>query len=157
MSLPRLFHGGVPGLKPADLIEPGHHRTVDGCPTCEARARGENRVVPGLGVVDPPTGRPDRVYATSDREYARHYASMAWYGDLYVVELIGNVEPSEEDHFPTWCAPAARVLSVYSRAVQLTMAERRRLNRRWRVADMIADQRRAAHAEEAAFVEGGPQ
>jgi hypothetical protein len=34
----RLFHGGVPGLRPGDLVEPGHDRRVHaGCPFCEAR------------------------------------------------------------------------------------------------------------------------
>ncbi|MFI1954831.1 hypothetical protein ACH437_23785 [Streptomyces xinghaiensis] len=134
-SLPRLFHGGVPGLVPGDLIRPGPPHVVEGCAVCEARARGESYLVPGLGSIDPPTGRPDRVYFTSDRAYGFWYASRYWRGDLYVVEPVGVVEESAEDPFPTWCAPEARVRSVYSRCVQLTMAERRRLYRRWAAAD----------------------
>ncbi|KPI33362.1 hypothetical protein OV450_1450 [Actinobacteria bacterium OV450] len=160
-ALPRLFHGGAPGLNVGDLIKPGHTRTVDGCPTCAARARGEHHVVPGLGSIDPPTGRPDRVYITADREYGRFYASMAWFGDLYVVapEPADDVEPSTEDYFPTWSAPAARVLSVYARAVQLTMPERRRLYRRWGGLQNVAATRAAlaAKAEKAALAEGGLQ
>jgi hypothetical protein len=144
LVLPRLFHGGAPGLNPGDLVEPGYHRTVDGCAICESRARGEEHVVPGLGVVDPPTGRPDRVYFTSDRPYGFFYASLAVRGDLYVVEPVGTVEASTEDPFPTWCAPAARVLSVYSRCVQLTMPERRRLYRRWGEADAASAARARA-------------
>jgi hypothetical protein len=147
-SLPRLFHGGVPDLRPGDLIRPHPPRVVDGCAVCEARARGESYTVPGAGVIDPPTGRPDRVYFTSDRPYGFFYASRYWRGDLYVVEPVGCVEESTEDPFPTWCAPAARVKSVYSRCVTLTMAERRRLYRRWAEAD-------ARRAEEAALAEGG--
>ncbi|MEU6929021.1 hypothetical protein AB0A05_07635 [Streptomyces sp. NPDC046374] len=152
-TLPRLFHGGVAGLQPGALIEPHPARSVDGCPICEARARGEHYVVPGLGSVDPPTGRPDRVYMTSDRPYGFFYASLAWRGDLYVVKPVGDVEESTEDPFPTWCAPAARVVSVYSRCVQLTMAERRRLFRRWGIAD--AEKAVAARTERAALSEGG--
>ncbi|MFD5788649.1 hypothetical protein ACFWH1_18750 [Streptomyces sp. NPDC127037] len=151
-TLPRLFHGGVPGLNPGDLIEPGGHRTVAGCPVCEARAAGENYAVPGLGVIDPPTQRPDRVYVTADRNYGRFYASLAYRGDLYVVEPVGDVEVSMEDRFPTWCAPAARVRSVYTRCVTLTPGQRRSLLRRWRAADIAA---LAARAEEAALPEGG--
>ena len=36
------WHGGVPGLKPGDILQPGHNRKLrDGCPYCEARARVE--------------------------------------------------------------------------------------------------------------------
>ncbi|WNI20331.1 hypothetical protein [Actinacidiphila sp. ITFR-21] len=141
-DLPRLFHGGRPGLNPGALLVPSPPHVVDGCRICEARAAGESYTVPGLGVIDPPTGRPDRVYVTSDREYARWYASRYWLGDLYVVQPVGDVEETDEDPFPTWCAPYAVVRSVYSRAVRLTMPERRRLYRRWGVADAVAAQRR---------------
>ena len=58
-----LYHGGVPGLKRGDLIVPGHDRkTVDGCPICEARSRGET-------LIDPPSGHPDRIYVTTVRDY----------------------------------------------------------------------------------------
>ncbi|MFE4329692.1 hypothetical protein ACFRQM_09570 [Streptomyces sp. NPDC056831] len=132
----RYFHGGVPGLRPGDLITPHPPNVVDGCPVCAARAAGEPYTVPGLGVIDPPTGRPDRVYVTTDREYGFFYASRWYHGDLYVVEPLGGVEPSMEDPFPTWCAEAARVRSVYSRCVQLTPAQRRRLLVRWAAVDI---------------------
>jgi hypothetical protein len=159
--LPRLFHGGVPGLRPGDLIEPGPPHVVDGCPICAARAQGLSYTTPGLGVIDPPTGRPDRVYATSDREYARWYASKYPRGDLYVIELLGDVDVSTEDRFPTWCAPAARVRSIYDRYVLLTPAQRRRMSNRWTLADAAADrfarERAAEHAKNAAPVEDGPR
>ncbi len=132
----RLFHGGVPGLSPGDLIEPHPPNVVDGCAICEAKAAGQQPVVQGLGVVDPLTERPDRVYLTTDREYARFYASKYPLGDLYVVKPVGALEPSTEDHFPTWTAPAARVVSVYDRAVRLTPHRRRTLLRRWQTADL---------------------
>ncbi|MEU0275977.1 hypothetical protein [Streptomyces sp. NPDC006307] len=127
----RYFHGGVPGLNPGDLLAPHRPNTVDGCPICAAKAAGEQPIVPGLGNVDPLTERPDRIYITTDREYARFYASKWWLGDLYAVEPMGEVEESTEDLFPTWCAQGAVVVSVVSRAVRLTGKQRRTLLRRW--------------------------
>lgn len=125
----RYWHGGVPGLRPGDLVTPHEPNIVDGCPICAARAQ---RLTATLGgqTIDPPTGRPDRVYITTDRDYGRFYASRYWRGDLYTVEPVGEPEPSTENPFPTWCAPAARVLAVYDRAVQLTPSQRRSLYRR---------------------------
>lgn len=127
----RLFHGGVPDLRPGDLIKPHPPNVVEGCATCEARAAGRNHEVPGLGVVDPATLHTDRVYVTSDREYARFYASKYWLGDLYQVEPVGDLLASDEDHFPTWMCEAARVVSVVSRAVRLTDRQRRTLTNKW--------------------------
>ena len=129
------WHGGAPGLPVGALITPGHERKLhDGCPYCEARAKGQAVISP-LGAVDPPSGRPDRVYITTDRLYAKHYASLYGRGWLYRVEPVGDVEPSPEDSIPTWLAEAARVVAVYERAVQLTDSERRRLWRAWSDAD----------------------
>ncbi len=37
----RYWHGGMPGLRVGDLIEPGHERaTRDDCPICDARRVG---------------------------------------------------------------------------------------------------------------------
>lgn len=131
----RYFNGGVPGLAPGDLITPSPPHVVDGCKVCEARAQGLTATVGGKAV-DPPTGRPDRVYITTDRDYARFYASRYWYGDLYTVEPAGEPQPSTEDPFPTWCLTSARVVSVYTRAVLLTPGQRRSLLHRWFHADM---------------------
>lgn len=128
----RLWHGGVPGLRVGDLLHPGHERrSHDGCPWCEARAAGEA----GPGGLDGPCKRDGRVYLTTHRLYAKHYASLWGRGDLYRVEPVGQVEKSTEDSIDTWTAPAARVLATYDRAVQLTMTERRRLVREWGDAD----------------------
>ncbi|MFE7273007.1 hypothetical protein [Streptomyces sp. NPDC057623] len=132
----RLFHGGIPGMKPGEVITPHPPNVVDGCAICATKAAGEQPVVEGLGVVDPLTERPDRVYVTTDREYARFYASKYPLGDLYVIEPVGDLEPSTEDHFPSWTVPAARVVSVYDRAVRLTPHRRRTLLRRWEAADI---------------------
>lgn len=132
MTPPRLFHGGVPGLRPGDLIEPGHSRKVhDGCTWCASRA------------TIPPTldGLPlheDRVYLTPERSYARYYASLYGRGDLYQVEPIGHLQQSTEDTVETWTAPAAHVIVAVDRAVLLTMGERRRLHRAWGAADAAA-------------------
>lgn len=127
----RLWHGGVPMLRPGDLIEPGHERRIhDGCPWCVARASGHSH----LGL-DGPSHRPDHVYLTPSRDYARYHASLWGRGDLYRVEPVGDVERSPEDTVESYVAPAARVLSVPERAVLLTMTQRRRVWRLWSEAD----------------------
>lgn len=134
------YHGGVPYLRPGDLIGPGHdRRTHDGCPWCEARADGGAH----LGI-DGPSGEPDRVYATTSRLYAKHYASLWGRGDLYRVDPVGEATPSTEDTFPSITAPALRVVAVLDRAVLLTMTERRRLGREWHAADIAALSERSA-------------
>lgn len=136
-ATPRLFHGGVPGLRPGALIEPGHQRPArDGCPICAARNSGATAYVVDGGeahAVDGPSQRGDRVYATEHRLYAKFHASMYGRGDLYRVEALGTAEPSAEDPpaFGVWAAPALRVLAAVDRAVQLTWNERRRLWREW--------------------------
>jgi hypothetical protein len=71
------------------------------------------------------------VYATTDRQYARWYASLAGLGWLYRVRPVGELHESAEDHFPSfWCAEF-EVVSVLERAVRLSMRERRRLFIRW--------------------------
>lgn len=129
----RLWHGGVPGLRVGDLLEPGHDRFLhDGCPFCEARAAGEAH----LGI-DPPSAHQDRVYVTTNRLYAKHHASLWGRGDLYRVEAVGDLVRSTEDTIETYTAPAARVLAAYDRAVLLTWTERRRLDREWAAADLL--------------------
>jgi hypothetical protein len=131
----RYYHGGIADLRVGDLITPGvdgHRRHHDGCPICRARNNGQ------VAPLDP---TPDRhgVYLTADREYARYYASLTGRGDLYVVDPVGDVQRSSEDHFDTVIAPAARVWAVYERAVQLTDGQRRRLLARWLEADADAE------------------
>ena len=127
-----LYHGGIPGLRVGDLIEPGHERqAVKDCPWCKARAKGEA----GPGGIDGPSVHHDNVYATTHRLYAKYYASLYGRGDLYRVETVGDAPRSDEDSFETYRAPALRVLAVLDRAVLLTMTERRRLAREWLAAD----------------------
>lgn len=126
----RLFHGGVAGLRPGDVIRPGmaEARYVDGCPDCEAHKAGHHGPLSG----DPATPG-EWVYASEDRQYARYYASRAVKGWLYGVTLRGDVERSAEDpeQFGSWRGREAVVTSVLERAVRLTMKERRRLFIRW--------------------------
>ncbi|WP_327385003.1 hypothetical protein [Streptomyces sp. NBC_01207] len=137
----RLFHGGLPGLGPGDLLAPHPPAVMDGCRTCEAKARGEQPFVAGVGVVDPLTERPDRVYVTTERAYAAWYAAKypPRGGALYVVEAVGAVDRSTEDRFPTWAVEAARVRSVVDPVVQMTPAQRRGLWRRWERLDFAAN------------------
>ena len=126
----RLYHGGIPGLTPGDRIEPAPNtRHREGCPICAARAEGQTLVIDGQAV-DGPTGRHDAVYVTSDRLYAKFYASMAA-GDLYSVEPVGEVGLSPEDPMiESFTCAAATVDTVVERSVVLTEAELRRLWRR---------------------------
>lgn len=130
----RLFHGGVPGLRPGDLIEPrsagdtGH--LVDGCPTCEARRAGRQ--------LDTDPNDPRWVYVTTDRQYARVYAAGYPRGALYRVEAVGDLTPTDDDPVPSWSAPAARVVAVLDPLVIIKAAEVRRLLRRWGVAETTA-------------------
>src|SRR3990167_9945994 len=131
-TMTRLFHGGVPGLRAGDLIEPGHERKVhDGCAWCAARAQ-----LPATS--DGLPEHADRVYLTPERSYARYYASLYGRGDLYQVEAVGDLERSAEDTVETWTAPAARVIVAVDLAVLLTQGERRRLYRSWSAADAAA-------------------
>ena len=132
----RYWHGGMPGLRVGDLIEPGHERaTRDDCPICDARRVGTS-LAAGNAIIDAPSAHRDRVYITTDRLYAKHYASLYGRGDLYRVEPIGDLLRSTEDSYETYAVTAARVVSVYDRAVLLTWSERRRLYREWGQADL---------------------
>lgn len=125
MTDPTYYHGGVPGLRPGELLVPSEPNFIDDCPICRAKKAGINTGI------DPLTVHPDRIYITSDREYARFYASKYWRGDLYKVEPVGELEPSAEDYFPTWTVASARVIHAYARCVTLTDTQRRALLRRW--------------------------
>ena len=121
---PRYWHGGVPGLRPGDLIEPRKHgdtgHLVEGCPTCDARRKGEQ--------VDGDDNDPTLVYVTTDRDYARVYAFGYPLGALYRVEPIGElVDRSENDPVPSWGCSAARVLSVYDAMVVLDRKQVRKM------------------------------
>src|SRR5689334_17942447 len=98
-----LFHGGIGELWPRSIIKPNmaHMRYVDNCPECELQRRN---IHAGF---DPPTPH-GFVYATTDRDYARYYASRAVKGWLYEVRLSDDAEPSTEDPFPTWRASSGQ-------------------------------------------------
>jgi hypothetical protein len=141
---PFYYHGGVDGLRPGDLLLPGHPRkSHDGCPWCAARENGEAH----LGMDGP--SLMSGVYVTSSRLYAKHYASLWGRGDLYRVEPVGDLVPSSEDSFETWVTPGARIIAVLDRAVLLTNTERRKLSKLWEAADlekMKAEQWPAKHS-----------
>ncbi len=94
-----------------------------------ASARGEAH----LGI--DPLSKPGLVYFTTNRMYAKHFASLWGRGDLYRVEPVGEFERSTEDTIESFTAKALRVVAVLDRAVLLTMSERRRLFREWGEAD----------------------
>jgi hypothetical protein len=126
----QLWHGGIAGLKPGDILAPHPRKIVDGCAICAAHTNGQAITMDGQAI-DPPNAQPNRVYLTTDRHYAKFYASKWIYGDLYRVEPLSELAWSSEDPFPTWTASSARVTAVYERAVRLNDRERRRLLARW--------------------------
>lgn len=124
----RYWHGGAPGLNPGDLIHPRTGDTrhlIDGCPTCEARRAGQP--------LDTDHTRTDRIYITTDKDYARIYAAGYPRGALYTVQPVGDLEETTDvdDPAPSWACPSARVLAVYDPVVILTPAHVRRLLRRF--------------------------
>lgn len=123
----RYFHGGAPGMKPGDLIEPqtGTAHLHDDCPTCIARKDGQQ--------LDSDDNDPTLVYITTDREYARIYAAGYPRGGLYTVEPVGELTDRYPAHdpVPSWGVPAARVLAVYDPLVTLSSREVRRMLRRY--------------------------
>ena len=142
------YHGGKPGLRPGDLLTPYHDRAGHpGCAFCEARARGET-----IKGIDPPS-QHESVYVTTHRLYAKHYASLWGYGDLYRVDPLGEFVASEEDTMRAFRCDQARIVSVLDRAVLLTPSERRRIHREWTAADIRDDPARADQIRVAAEAE----
>jgi hypothetical protein len=125
----RYWHGGAPGLRPDELITPplgeGRGHLVDGCPTCEARLHGDP--------LASDHARADRIYITTDREYARVYAGGYPRGALYRVEPVGDMDETTgvDDPVPSWAVPAARVLAVYDPLVTMTPKQVRQVLRRY--------------------------
>ena len=154
------FHGGKAGLRVGDSIIPGPPAAPmadDGCPVCIARREGRvytfgeyrgwlatqgeggQRVLAAIAdapdsvPVDPPSAR-NAVYITTERDYARWYAARSK-GDLYRVDPDGELEPSNEDSFPTFTVGSATIVEVIDRGVRLVRSDRRRLDRKWSKAD----------------------
>ncbi|GIH69458.1 hypothetical protein [Sphaerimonospora thailandensis] len=125
----RYWHGGAPGLTPGDLIEPrpgdDRRHLVDGCPRCEARKAGQP--------LADDHARADRIYVTTDRDYARVYAAGYPRGGLYVVEPLGELEETTgvDDPAPSWAVTSARVVAVYDPVVVATRKDWRRWMRRY--------------------------
>lgn len=158
----RWYHGGVPGLRPGDLLRPSPPHVTDGCPVCVARAEGRALTVgqyrawlrgfgdrarpvldalagaPDAAPLDPPSARA-AVYITTHQGYAAWYAARSGNGDLYEVAPVGELKTSEADRFPSATVAAARVVRVVRRSVRLTRHERRALDRDWRLRDELAE------------------
>ena len=122
----KYYHGGAPGLRPGNIIEPatGTAHLVDGCPTCEARRNGH------------PLPEDDNdltlVYITTERDYAAIYAAGYPRGALYRVEPVGPlVDRSTHDPAPSWGCQRARVLAVVDPLVTLTPKRLRSLMRKY--------------------------
>ncbi|WIE70366.1 hypothetical protein [Curtobacterium sp. MCLR17_054] len=119
------WHGGAPGRAVGDeLLSRDDAARLLTTPTTHGLQAGY-----ALGVT-----RPDRVYFTSDRNFARAYASRHQVvdqttgivyerGSLYRVEPIGAVE-EDQDFSGTgvsWSAPKARIVAVEATDVHLDL------------------------------------
>lgn len=124
-----LYHGGAPGLRVGDILDPHHDRPIhDGCETCRANAEAA-KAGHGYDGTDGPTHIKTHVYATPAKWYAKLHASLYGYGDLYRVEPIGILQVSTEDDVETIMAPTMRIVAVADRAVRLSNRERRQIMR----------------------------
>lgn len=95
-----LYHGGVPGLLPGDLLLPP---AVTGARSCAD--------------YDPEHCRSDRVYLTTDREEAAVYAAvraLGGGGDVYEVEPMSELEPDPPDLDTTTSSYATRAATVHA-------------------------------------------
>lgn len=121
------WHGGAPGLRPGDMIEPraddDQRHLLDGCPACEARRAGRQ-------LADDPNDAL-RAYVTTDRDYAKIFAAGYPRGWLYRVEPVGDMQRTADDPVPSWAVGSCRVVSVYERCVTLTAARAASLLRRF--------------------------
>ena len=97
------FHGGYPGLKPGDLIQP---------PDITGTERRLSATAAEIGAPAYST-RTDVVYVTTGRDVARAFA--AFYPD----EPRGQLEPDPDSGIPglSWQCPAAEVVAVVDAAV----------------------------------------
>lgn len=119
---PTYWHGGFPGIQVGSQLL---------SPTDAAAARipiaYTPRDRPELGIVS----RTDRVYFSTNQEFARAYAfqtevitpsgALTSRGTLYRIQPIGAVEedPDFAGHDVSWCAPGAVVVEVVETDVRM--------------------------------------
>ncbi|MFD4968900.1 hypothetical protein [Streptomyces sp. NPDC058424] len=115
----RFFHGGVPGLKPGDLVLPPDTTGTERRLSIEAAALGGG----------PHATRTDVVYVTTGRDVARAFAAFYPDGALYAVAPRGELEPDPDCYVPglSWQCEAAEVLTV----VDPVVLARTRTPERW--------------------------
>jgi len=118
----RYWHGGRAGLEPGTILIPKSEAELsDADMTHYDLQRGY-----GMNVTS-----PERVYFSSNREFARGYAGriqgresetgiVFQHGALYEVEPIGEIEPDPDfKGGVSWCAPQARIISAEESNVQM--------------------------------------
>lgn len=123
---PKYWHGGRPGLQPGTLLV--------GRSEAE-RTAADTSFYSGTDTLGEPVPDPDRVYLSSDREFARAFAALmqlrdtttgvAQHGTVYAVEPIGDVQvdPDFASSGVSWSAPKARVTAVVEEQVDLDVHE----------------------------------
>ncbi|WP_162802117.1 GNAT family N-acetyltransferase [Ornithinimicrobium murale] len=111
------WHGGWPGLGPGTVLVGAAEASQHGIDLSRYKA--------GRLESDPFLTSPHRVYFSSNRDFAKAFASRLTIRDtttgiafqrgaLYRVEPLGDVEvdPDFRDHRISWCAPRARIIAV---------------------------------------------
>jgi hypothetical protein len=106
----RYFHGGIPGLKPGQLLLPPNTTGTDRTLATYSEQLADSGHV-----------RRDRVYLTVGRDVAKVYAAFYPDGALYEVEPDGDTVPDPDCAVPgvSFECPAARVLRVVDPVVLL--------------------------------------
>lgn len=121
------YHGGAPGLKVGDYLEPrpaGDTKHLhDDCAVCVARAAG-------LPLPDDDLD-PTKVYITSERIYAKLYAVGYPRGAIYRVEPEGELtESPDPDATGSRACDRAKIVAVLDPLVaSLRPTDMRRLGR----------------------------
>lgn len=126
-----LYHGGIPGKRPGDIIYPAADLGFDYTSAYEHS--------PGLRAMTKPKYRPDLVYCTTHLGSARGYAARYVNedgdeipGDVYAVAPQGQLEPDPDFNHPkigavyTASAHPLTITAVVDRAVVL---DRRQQNK----------------------------
>lgn len=125
MTDQRMWHGGIPGLEPGDLLLPPSVTGNARIATVHAALCAEH---PGLDpdAIIPDDTSPDWVHFTPHRNVALGYAGTSrrdyGAGALYVVEPIGHVEVDPDFPVQGLRAHAARIVTVYDPHVNISEA-----------------------------------
>ncbi len=101
----KFYHGGVKRLKIGDVILP-------------PSVTGKRNIGKNVSAGDITDGhcKPDKVYITTDLNSAKVYASSMPFGDVYVVEPNGLIEPDIDALGISFICDSAKVVSIVQKS-----------------------------------------